>query len=253
MFTDSHCHLADPQLLPRLPQVLAQAEAAGVCRFIVPATCGTDFAAVAALKHPAIHLAFGIHPWFTAQAGADDMQALESRLLAHPNALVGEIGLDFHANNLIKSDKAQQTDYFVQQLALAQRLRRPAIVHNLKATVAVVEAVQRSGFKQGGIVHAFSGSLEEAKMLIKCGFMIGIGSLLLNPAARKARAAAAQLPLEYLVLETDSPFMSVKQQGANTPANVRRIAETMAALRGVPLAALAAETENNINRLLSFR
>ena len=83
--------------------------------------------------------------------------------------------------------------------------------------------------------------------------MIGIGSLLLNPAARKARAAAAQLPLEYLVLETDSPFMSVKQQGANTPANVRRIAETMAALRGVPLAALAAETENNINRLLSFR
>jgi TatD DNase family protein len=102
MFTDTHCHLADPALLPQLPEVLAAARAANVRRFIVPATCRADWAAVLALGAADIHSAIGIHPWFAAEAGADDLAALSQLLTQHPQALVGEIGLDFLHRKSVK-------------------------------------------------------------------------------------------------------------------------------------------------------
>ena len=101
-------------------------------------------------------------------------------------------------------------------------------------------------------IHAFSGSLEEARAFIRCGLLIGIGTLVLNPNAHKVRTAAAELPLEHLVLETDSPFMPTAGAGENTPANVRQVAETVAALRGISMQKVADVTEQNVNRLLSF-
>lgn len=250
MFTDTHCHLADPALLPQLPEVLAAARAANVCRFIVPATCRADWAAVLALGAANTHSAIGIHPWFAAEAGADDLAALSQLLTQHPQALVGEIGLDFLHQNPSNAARTRQISLFEQQLRLAEQHRRPVIIHNLKASAAIVGAVRTTRFSQGGIVHAFSGSLEEAQAFIRCGFKIGIGSLLLNPAAKKARQAAAALPLEHIVLETDSPFMLKNE--TNTPANVRAIAETVAGLRGISLAALSVQTEINVAQLLAF-
>lgn len=251
MFTDTHCHLADPALLPQLPEVLAAARAANVCRFIVPATCRADWAAVLALGAANTHSAIGIHPWFAAEAGADDLAALSQLLTQHPQALVGEIGLDFLHQNPSNAARTRQISLFEQQLRLAEQHRRPVIIHNLKASAAIVAAVRTTRFSQGGIVHAFSGSLEEAQAFIRCGFKIGIGSLLLNPAAKKARQAAAALPLEHIVLETDSPFMLKNE--INTPANVRVIAETVAGLRGISLAALSVQTEINVAQLLAFQ
>ena len=251
MFTDTHCHLADPALLPQLPEVLAAARAANVCRFIVPATCRADWAAVLALGAANTHSAIGIHPWFAAEAGADDLAALSQLLTQHPQALVGEIGLDFLHQNPSNAARTRQISLFEQQLRLAEQHRRPVIIHNLKASAAIVAAVRTTRFSQGGIVHAFSGSLEEAQAFIRCGFKIGIGSLLLNPAAKKARQAAAALPLEHIVLETDSPFMLKNE--INTPANVRAIAETAAGLRGISVAALSMQTEINVAQLLAFQ
>ena len=251
MFTDTHCHLADPALLPQLPEVLAAARAANVCRFIVPATCRADWAAVLALGAANTHSAIGIHPWFAAEAGADDLAALSQLLTQHPQALVGEIGLDFLHQNPSNAARTRQISLFEQQLRLAEQHRRPVIIHNLKASAAIVAAVRTTRFSQGGIVHAFSGSLEEAQAFIRCGFKIGIGSLLLNPAAKKARQAAAALPLEHIVLETDSPFMLKNE--INTPANVRAIAETAAGLRGISVAALSVQTEINVAQLLAFQ
>lgn len=251
MFTDTHCHLADPALLPQLPEVLAAARAANVRRFIVPATCRADWAAVLALGATNTHSAIGIHPWFAAEAGADDLAALSQLLTQHPQALVGEIGLDFLHETPSNKARARQISLFEQQLRLAEQHRRPVIIHNLKASAAIVAAVRATRFSQGGIVHAFSGSLEEAQAFIRCGFKIGIGSLLLNPAAKKARQAAAALSLEHIVLETDSPFMLKNE--INTPANVRAIAETAAGLRGISLAALSVQTEINVAQLLAFQ
>lgn len=272
VFTDSHCHLADPAFSGRLAQVLHAAQTQGVQRFIVPATRPQDWADVAHLANHAlfslpncdsapnrpsenrstphqtnpIHTAFGIHPWFAAQAGEEHFAELETLLRRYPSAWVGETGLDFHPKHA--DTRAKQTASLLRQLRLAQTLQRRVILHNVKATAALAEAVKQSGFNCGGIAHGFSGSLEEAAVLIKLGFKIGIGALLLNPSAKKARAAAQHLPLSAIVLETDSPFML--PDSGNTPANVRRIAEITADLRGISLAELSEQTEANVDGLL---
>ncbi len=131
-----------------------------------------------------------------------------------------------------------------QQLELAHFFQRPVIVHNVRSTAALVAVLKRYDLPRGGIVHAFSGSMEEAKILIKLGFKIGIGSLLLNPKAKKVQRLAAELPLSALVLETDSPYML--PNAVNTPANVVKIAEMVAESRGLSLEALSVLLEENL-------
>ena len=247
MLTDTHTHLADPILAQQLPDVLQHAQQAGVTRFIVPATHAADWQAVLALSAPHILPALGIHPWWADAATEDDFAALDALLSQHTRVLVGEIGLDYlHAP--IPTARQHQQTAFTAQLRLAQQHQRPIILHNLRATHDVVRLIKQTGFQQGGVAHAFSGSLEEAYRLIEHGFLIGIGALLLNPRAQKVRHAASKLPLEHLVLETDSPFMLPNH--SNRPANVRAIAEIVCQLRGISLASLAQQTEQNIHTLL---
>lgn len=246
--TDTHCHLAEAALQSRLPHILQSARDCGVTRFIVPSAQTADFATVESLARPQqIYAAFGIHPWFADDASDAAMSLVRTYLLRQTDAWVGETGLDF-----LRADtperRARQQALFRRHLALAAECKRRVIIHNVKATAAVVEAVKAEGFGQGGIVHAFSGSLEEARLLIACGFKIGIGSLLLNPNAKKVRAAAMALDLNDIVLETDSPFM-LKDQ-TNTPQNVRRIAEIVAALRGICVETVAQATERNVDVLI---
>ena len=252
MFTDTHTHLTHPALFFRLPNIIAQARAAQVSQFIVPTAEHAEWAtALALLRQPEIRaVALGIHPWHAEQASPSALHELARHLHQHqhPALLVGEIGLDFYDKTQPPERHAAQIQAFQAQLALAQQHRRPIILHNLRATAAIIQAIQSTQFTRGGIAHAFSGSLEEARLLMQRGFKIGIGSLLLNPRAKTARIAAAQLPLNALLLETDSPFGQPEQQ--NTPANVRRIAETVAQLRGISLAELAAACEQNLVALL---
>ena len=251
MFTDTHTHLTHPTLFFRLPAIIAEARAANVCQFIVPTAEHADWAnALALLGQPEIRaVALGIHPWYAEQASDGVLHELALHLAQKPALLVGEIGLDFYDKTQSPERRAAQIQAFCAQLSLAQQYRRPIILHNLRATAAIVQAIQSAKFTQGGIAHAFSGSLEEAQLLIKHGFKIGIGSLLLNPRAKKARIAAAQLPLNTLLLETDSPFGQPENQ--NTPANVLRVAEMVAQLRGISLAELAAACEQNLVELLT--
>ena len=250
MFTDTHTHLTHPALFFRLPQIIAQARAAQVSQFIVPTAEHADWAnALALLGQPEIRaVALGIHPWYAEQASDGVLHELALHLAQQPALLVGEIGLDFYDKTQSPARRATQIQAFQAQLALAQQYRRPIILHNLRATAAIVQAIQSAKFTQGGIAHAFSGSLEEAQLLIKHGFKIGIGSLLLNPRAKKTRIAAAQLPLDTLLLETDSPFGQPEKQ--NTPANVLRVAQIVAELRGMALAELASACEQNLATLL---
>ncbi len=247
MFTDSHCHLADAAFADRLPQTLHQARQAGVHRFIVPAAEAADWPAVYALSEssPDILGALGIHPWFAEHAESDCIEKLARQLQRQPEMWVGEIGLDYHRSRSEKG-RRKQRDLLSQQLAIARQLNRPVILHNLRSSNDLLALLKQHGIRRG-IVHAFSGSLEEAEAFIKQGLLIGIGSLLLNPAAKKARRAAAELPLSSLVLETDSPFMLAN--GTNTPANLREIATVAAQLRGTGLSELAQQTEKNIDSL----
>ena len=160
---------------------------------------------------------------------------------------MGEIGFDY----LRASDDAQrqrQRGLLAAQLQLAGDYRRPFILHNVRSTADLLVLLKQYRNPCGGIVHAFSGSLEEAAAFCKLGLKIGIGSLLLNPQAKKVRRAAAELPLEHIVLETDSPYMSE----GSTPADISRIAEIVCGLRGIGLPELSAATERNVDGLLAF-
>ncbi|MDO4640980.1 MAG: TatD family hydrolase [Neisseria sp.] len=250
ILTDTHAHLADSSLYHQLPVVLRQANDEGISRFIAPSASDKDWPILIELQSSAVYCAFGFHPWFVDGADADGLVTLETLLDQNPRALVGEIGLDYYGK---KGDSAvidQQKRLFTRQLDLAQAFRRPVILHNVRAGNDLIHIIKCSRFSCGGFAHAFSGSLEEAYELIKLGFKIGIGSLMLNPAAKKARRAAMELPLDAIVLETDSPFMLHNQ--INTPANTRRIAEEVAALRGISLGVLSAQTEKNVDEILAF-
>ena len=246
MFTDTHVHLADAALRCRLPEVLARARDAGVCRFIVPSAQSGDWPEVAALAAGTAIPAFGLHPW--SAANQDGFDGLEVYLRRYPRAWVGEIGLDYSRASCAE-EKAAQLALCAKQLGLAKQYGRPVILHNVRAS-ADLSALLEQNRVSGGIVHAFSGSLQEAGIFIRQGLKIGIGSLLLNPNAKKARAAAASLPLDALVLETDSPFMLYG--GVNMPENVRKVAETVCGLRGINLEALSAATEANVDNLLDI-
>lgn len=250
-FTDTHCHLADPTLRENLTHVLTAAREAGVGRFVVPATRPQDWQSVADLaempSEHGIRVAFGIHPWFSDGIAEQDFAGLEAVLARYPRAWVGEIGLDFYDKPQTPPQRERQIQVFSRQLEIAQTLRRRVIIHNLKATADIAAAVKQTGFVQGGIVHAFSGSAEEARVLTKLGFKIGIGSLLLNPNARKIRETLKTLNDTDFVLETDSPFML--KNTVNTPANILRIAEIAAQIRGTGAADIAAITERNADSL----
>ena len=111
-----------------------------------------------------------------------------------------------------------------------------------------MQSLRRTGFAQGGIAHAFSGSPEEAQRLIRHGFLIGLGNLLLQPATKKMRRLAGSLHINHIVLETDSPFGLKAQR--NTPANLLPIAQEVARIRQIPLHELALACEQNLQRLL---
>ena len=161
-FTDTHCHLAEPALRQNLDRIIREARACGVWRFLVPATCRRDWYDVADLSlRPSenIRIALGIHPWFAEETPELDLAELESLLRRHPQAWVGEIGLDFYDKNQTAAQRECQQKLFVRQLILAESLKRRVVVHNLKASSAAAAAIVEAGFGQGGIIHAFSGSI----------------------------------------------------------------------------------------------
>lgn len=250
MLTDTHCHLADPAFRHDLPDILQTARHAGVSGIIVPSAAPADWQAVLdGQKQPMIRAAaVGIHPWYLHTQYAGCFDDLAHLLAQHSRAWVGEIGLDFHEKSPFAAQREQQIQCFETQLDLAQQFRRPVILHSLKATDAIVQSLRRTGFAQGGIAHAFSGSPEEAQRLIRHGFLIGLGNLLLQPAAKKVRRLAGSLHINHIVLETDSPFGLKAQR--NTPANLLPIAQEVARIRQIPLPELALACEHNLQRLL---
>lgn len=251
MFTDSHCHLTEPRLACRLPDVLAQAKAVGITQFISPATSPDDWHAVLNLaQYDAVRVrALGIHPWFVTSESAGSLQHLATLLQSDTSLWLGEIGLDFYDKTQSHEHRSLQIQIFEMQLSLSQQYQRPIILHNLKATAQIVSSLQRVKHSQGGIAHAFSGSWEEAQLLLQHDFVIGIGTLLLNPHAKKVRHLAQHLPLSHLLLETDSPF-GLKNQ-LNTPSTLIQIATELARIRRISLNELAHACECNLQRLLA--
>ena len=264
LWIDTHCHLDAPEFTADLPAVRARARQAGVGLCVWPAVRAADFERVQALAtaHGDAY-ALGIHPLFTPHATEQDLQALEQALnqaQGDPHLVaVGEIGLDGFVPGL---DMARQQHFYRAQLALAQRHGLPVLLHVRRSADALL-----SGLRQcpvvGGLAHAFNGSRQQADQFMAMGFKLGFGGALTFERALQLRRLASEMPLNALVLETDAPDIpprwlyrtqAERAQGAvmgrNEPAELVRIAQCLAELRGMPLADLAqASTANAMQAL----
>lgn len=194
--------------------------------------------------------ALGLHPYFLAEHKNTDLDKLKTMCrhgLKHQSNLVaiGEIGLDFV---LPVATHSRQLHYFTEQLRLANELELPVILHARKSYDEIRALIRKVGFKQGGIVHAFTGSLQQGEALIGLGFKLGIGGALSHPRAQKLRKTVAKLPLESLVLETDAPDMkpAFLKGDRNSPVTILLLAQIVASLHKITLADVLFFSNNNL-------
>ncbi len=253
-FFDAHCHLQDERLLPRLEEVLGKARAAGVRRMLCCGVQESDWKIVRQLAqaHPEIIPAFGLHPWH--QAGRSDqwLATLEALLRELPAAGVGEIGLD-HA--LAKRNAVEQEEVFLAQLRLARTLNRPLSIHCRKAWGRLLELLKAEGVPAaGGMIHSYSGPPELVGELAALGLDLSFSGAVTRSGNRRGHRAVAAVSSERLLIETDSPDLApAGAAGAvNEPANLVRVAEAVAQIRGVPVATLAETIYANALKLLDF-
>lgn len=234
-FFDSHCHLDLLAQKVDLASAFKLAAENQVERFLVPATTASSWQSIRQIKQKhssQVDIALGLHPYFIQQHQNSHLELLEIALKSQPDIVaVGEIGLDFSVQCApTQAIKTRQIQVFKQQLALAQKYQLPVILHHRQSIDQLCKYIRQSQFKYGGVVHAFSGSLQQAQNMIELGFKLGIGGTITYLRAQKTRSALEKIPSEYLLLESDAPDMPVsgRQGQVNQPAY---IAETFRHLR----------------------
>ncbi len=249
MLIDTHCHLTFPPLCDDLPGVLQRAAQRGVTRIVCPAYDVASFERVLALKNiDGIYSAYGLHPW--AAEEALDEGALLRRLIEGRAIAVGEIGLDFKTS--VSRDR--QVDIFKVQLLLALEMDLPVLLHVRGAFEEMLGILGRMSPRPRGVVHAFSKGPELARRFFELGYDIAFGGAITRPNAKQARRAAATLPAEHMLLETDAPAIGLEGiiPERVEPGHVADIAAAAAALRGTSTEQVAACTTENANRLFRF-
>ena len=261
---DTHCHLDAPEFDADRPAVLARARAAGVALQVLPAVMAAHFDSVRALAHAhGLAYALGIHPLYVDRSADADLDLLADALARHRDdphlVAVGEIGLDFFVPGL---DLARAERFYQAQLKLARDAGLPVILHVRRSADGLLKGLRRVPVA-GGIVHAFNASRAQADLFVGMGFRLGFGGAMTYDRALQIRRLASSLPDASLVLETDAPdipphwlYRTAAQRdagqptGRNEPAELPRIAATLAALRGWSLDETAATTSANAQAAL---
>ena len=250
MLIDTHCHLDAAEFDADRDEVYAAALAAGVERIVVPSVAvdGFERAKTSLARYPDCRAAYGIHPLYAMSAQAADLLVLRTCLANEKPVAVGEIGLDFYVPEI---DPVRQQFFFVEQLKLAHEFKLPVLLHVRRSVDAVLKQL-RCIRLPGGIAHAFNGSRQQADEFIRLGFKLGFGGAMTYPGSMRIRQLAATLPLETIVLETDAPDMPPVwlNRGRNAPAELPRIAEVLAELRGLDVATIMAQTSANARQVL---
>ncbi len=237
-FIDTHCHFDFPDFSD-LETQWRKAQQAGVKRIVIPAIGTKNWASLQQLskQYPSLYYSLGFHPYFLNQHPNDIYDVLNHALLQRDKhcVAVGECGLDFmlHEALLTPENITKQYTLFESQVELAAQHHLPLIIHSRKAHDKIVARLKQVKPEKGGVIHAFSGSYQQALEYVKLGFYIGVGGVITYPRANKTRQAIAKLPLESLVLETDAPDMPVSgfQGQANHPAHLASIFSALCELR----------------------
>ncbi|HNX15989.1 MAG TPA: TatD family hydrolase [Bacilli bacterium] len=209
MIFDTHCHLNDEALKSRIDTVIEDAKKVGVNKFLV---IGWDKeSSIAAVKlaeqHPEIYAAIGFHPSNVFDVTEKDFEEVMS-YVDHPKVLaIGEIGLDYYWNKEIKDRKIQK-EFFIRQINFANEHHKPISIHNRDAFADCLEILSQHRPLWGGVMHCYSGSVESLPAVLNLGLMIGLGGTLTFTNAKKVKEVCENTPLEMIVVETDSPYLS---------------------------------------------
>ncbi|HET9462409.1 MAG TPA: TatD family hydrolase [Thiobacillus sp.] len=251
-FIDTHCHLDAAEFDSDRDAVYAAAVAGGVTTLVIPAVSRDNFAAVGAAcdRYPGCLPAWGLHPMLLHVHRPEHLGDLRAQIEAQRPVAIGEIGLDLFVSNL---DYATQEFFCVEQLKIAEEYDLPVLLHCRRANDQLLKHLRKIRVR-GGIAHAFNGSPQQADEFIKLGFKLGFGGAFTWPRANNLRRLAVDLPLEAIVLETDSPDIPPAWigRGLNAPGELPRIAQTLAELRGLDLNTVAQATTRNARELFGL-
>jgi TatD DNase family protein len=258
---DTHTHFDVEDFDPDRQQLAEQAYRVGVRALVLIGFVASRFPQLQACHQqlsrlrqvPKSLLAPGLHPFYIQQHLPQHVLDVEHLLQQQQCCAIGEIGLDrYLAEHKAPAIQQQQQLIFAQQLELATDYAKPVLLHIRKAHAEVIQLLKRQGFAQGGIAHAFSGGVEEAKALVKLGFKIGITGQITNPNAKRLRQVVQALSLQDLVLETDCPDMTPlccqlpsQIKTRNTPVNLPHVLTGLSELLGQARQPLAEQLWQN--------
>ncbi len=249
---DSHCHLDFNVFDIDRKELLADASNHNVSKIIVPAVARNNWQHVfeVSQQYEMIEAAYGLHPMFMKYHQHSDLLLLRGFLENNKPIAVGECGLDFFIKD---ANKDAQVEFFKKQLKLADEFSLPVIVHARKSLDIVLREVRKFPNIKG-VIHSFSGSLQQAEACIKQGFMLGFGGPITYTRATKLRKLVTELPLESLLLETDAPDQPDSNHFGqrNVPANLLDIAKVVAELRQCDISEVAQVSTKNAKRLFNL-
>jgi len=251
---DTHSHIDLNVFADDFNEVLTNARKAGVVAQVLPGVYRSGWKRILSLcaLEKDLYPAIGLHPMYLKHHAPGDLRELQKHALSGRLVAIGEIGLDYFVKDV---DKSAQQELFENQLEIAAEGGLPVLLHVRKAHDQVQKTLRRLHFSNGGIVHAFNGSLQQAEHYLKLGFLVSICGTISYDRATKIRAVAAHLPLQSLVLETDSPDIPpVAFHGQrNSPEYLPEILLALANLRKESVEEIAVQTTKNARNILHLQ
>jgi TatD DNase family protein len=253
MFVDSHCHLDFPEFSSELPALLDAMAAARVSHALCVSVNLDDWRAVhgLALAHRHLHATVGVHPDYVG-AAEPSLQDLISRARSPKVVAIGETGLDYYR---LEGDLGWQRERFRVHIAAARETGLPLVIHSRAAAADTLAIMQRENAAAvGGVMHCFTETWGVAQAALDLGFHISLSGIVSFKNARDLHDVARRVPLDRLLIETDSPYLApVPHRGKrNQPAWVVHVAVAIAALRGVSVESIAEATSTNYFRLFDI-
>jgi len=251
MFIDSHCHLDFPEFQSRLPEVLQNMESAGVNKALCVSVNLPNFPNVLKLAqdHSHLYASVGVHPDYE-DTPEPTVEFLVDTAVKHSKIIaIGETGLDYYRMGDRSYESMEwQRERFRTHIRAAIESRKPLIIHTRSASEDTIRILREEGAQKiGGVMHCFTESLAVAEQAMELGFYISFSGIVTFKSAKDLQETCKQVPLERMLIETDSPYLApIPYRGkTNEPAWVAQVGEFIAELKGVPVDALARQTSDN--------
>lgn len=252
---DTHAHLDDPRLSRDLPAVLDRCRAAGVCQVVAIGTTADSSQETVDLagKHPGIFAAVGIQPNHVAEAIPGDWERIVEFSPRPKVVALGETGLDRYWD---RAPFPMQQDFFDRHLALAEERSLPVVIHCRQCEADIIAQLERIGRPVRGILHSFTGTWDDAQAFLSLGLHLSFAGMITfrNESLDPLREVASRMPIDRLLVETDSPYLSPHpfRGKTNEPARVAVTCGRIAELRGIDPATLADQTTRNARSLFGI-